>query len=117
MTVTHHQADRKIYVTTAGFTRDAIELARKHKVELIDGDRLAELLLDHHGVGENRTGEEEIDVGEMLELLEAGIIDIEKVNFVPPADQAAHTASYQRASLRPNASNDASCRAVSAGLW
>jgi restriction system protein len=45
MIVTEHNADKGIYVTTSSFTRDAVMLARRHGIELWDGDRLSELLL------------------------------------------------------------------------
>lgn len=46
------QGDRGVFLTTASFTRDAIEEARRVnlRIELIDGKRLAELML-RHGVG------------------------------------------------------------------
>jgi len=49
MSTTHHRAERRMYVTTSKFTRDAAELARKHKIELIDGDRLARMLTETRG--------------------------------------------------------------------
>jgi hypothetical protein len=55
MATTHHEADRMLYVTTARFSRAAIELARKHKVELVDGARLAELLAEARGLPEKPT--------------------------------------------------------------
>jgi len=45
MMLTEHNADKGIYVTTSSFTRDAVMLARKHGIELWDGDRLSELLI------------------------------------------------------------------------
>ena len=46
------QGDRGVFLTTASFTREAIDEARKVnlRIELIDGKRLAELML-RHGVG------------------------------------------------------------------
>ena len=46
------QGDRGVFLTTASFTREAIEEARRVnlRIELIDGNRLAELML-RHGVG------------------------------------------------------------------
>ncbi len=46
------QGDRGVFLTTASFTREAIEEARRVnlRIELIDGKRLAELML-RHGVG------------------------------------------------------------------
>ncbi len=46
------QGDRGVFLTTASFTREAIEEARRVnlRIELIDGRRLAELML-RHGVG------------------------------------------------------------------
>jgi len=47
MTTTHHKVDHGIFVTTSSYTKPAIELAKRHKIELIDGARLAEMLLEH----------------------------------------------------------------------
>ncbi|MGH3852989.1 MAG: restriction endonuclease [Pseudonocardiaceae bacterium] len=46
------QASQGIFITTSGFTRDAIDYARSvnASVVLIDGDRLASLMITH-GVG------------------------------------------------------------------
>jgi restriction system protein len=46
------QGDRGVYITTSSFTRGAREEAERinARIELIDGDRLAALLLKH-GVG------------------------------------------------------------------
>ncbi len=46
------QGDRGVFLTTASFTRGAVEEARRVnlRIELIDGKRLAELML-RHGVG------------------------------------------------------------------
>ncbi len=45
------QAKRGVIITTSGFTRDAQEFARNIEgVVLVDGERLAELMIDH-GVG------------------------------------------------------------------
>ena len=46
------QGDRGVFLTTASFTREAIDEARRVnlRIELIDGKRLAELML-RHGVG------------------------------------------------------------------
>ncbi len=46
MMVTEHNADKGIYVTTSSFTKDAVMLARGHGIELWDGDRLSELLIN-----------------------------------------------------------------------
>jgi hypothetical protein len=46
MTTTHHKVDEAIFVTTSTFTRPAAQLASQHKIELIDGQRLAEMLLE-----------------------------------------------------------------------
>ena len=40
----HHQAQKGIFVTTSTFTQPAIDLAAKHNILLIDGDRLIKLL-------------------------------------------------------------------------
>lgn len=45
MTTTHHRVDRGVFVTTSSFTKPAIDLAKKHKIQLIDGIALAEMLL------------------------------------------------------------------------
>ncbi|MCS6767491.1 MAG: restriction endonuclease [Candidatus Nitrosocaldus sp.] len=44
MMVTEYKAAKGIYVTTSSFTRDAMELARKHGIELWDGDTLAGMI-------------------------------------------------------------------------
>lgn len=46
------QGDRGVFLTTASFTREAVEEAKRVnlRIELIDGERLAELML-RHGVG------------------------------------------------------------------
>lgn len=41
-----HRADRGLFVTTSSFTKPAINLARDLRIELIDGRRLATLLLE-----------------------------------------------------------------------
>jgi restriction system protein len=40
----HHRAERGLFVTTAGFSRPAIDLARQHAIALIDGEALLLLL-------------------------------------------------------------------------
>lgn len=40
MSLRHHGAQRMIYVTTSGYTAPALELARRHNVEMIDGHLL-----------------------------------------------------------------------------
>jgi len=40
----HHRAERCLLVTTSGFTGPALELARLHGVELVDGAALGRLL-------------------------------------------------------------------------
>lgn len=44
MMLTEYKATKGIYVTTSSFTQDAVELARRHGIELWDGDRLAEII-------------------------------------------------------------------------
>lgn len=44
MITVHHKADRGIFVTTAAFTAPALDLARRHEIELFDGARLASLV-------------------------------------------------------------------------
>ncbi|MEX2586587.1 MAG: restriction endonuclease [Actinomycetota bacterium] len=44
-TVTHHQVDRGIFVTTSRFTKPAADLAAEHDIELMDGRDLARLAL------------------------------------------------------------------------
>jgi hypothetical protein len=39
----HHKADRGIFVTTADYTQQAIDLANEHDVVLIDGDDLVKI--------------------------------------------------------------------------
>jgi len=43
MAFVHHRADRAIFVTTAAFTKPAVDLASNHPVELWDGTRLSRL--------------------------------------------------------------------------
>ncbi len=43
MATADRQADRRVYVTTSSFSRDAVALAAKHQVELIDGHGLVRL--------------------------------------------------------------------------
>lgn len=45
MITVHHRADRGIFVTTAGFTAPALDLARQHDIELFDGERLARIVV------------------------------------------------------------------------
>lgn len=42
-TLAHHGADKGLFVTTSRFTGPAAELAAHHRIELMDGDSLAEL--------------------------------------------------------------------------
>lgn len=44
MQAVHHRAERGVIVTTAGFTRPAIDLARQHGIMLIDGAMLLSML-------------------------------------------------------------------------
>jgi DNA-directed RNA polymerase subunit RPC12/RpoP len=79
MTVTHHTAERMLYVTTSAFTTAASQLAHKHGIELIDGDKLTQLLIEHRGA----LPEREMPYGqpsfrELLELDAAGIIDLDR---------------------------------------
>jgi len=46
MMTTEHKADRGIYITTSDFTEPAKRLARKHNIELWDGSKLANLLIE-----------------------------------------------------------------------
>ena len=39
----HHQAERGIFVTTADYTQQAIDLAKQHDIVLIDGDDLVKI--------------------------------------------------------------------------
>jgi restriction endonuclease Mrr len=39
----HHGADVGLFVTTSGFTLDAMKLAKAHGVQLIDGPALVQL--------------------------------------------------------------------------
>ncbi len=45
MMLTEYKADKGIFVTTSSFTRDAVRLAERHRVELWDGNRLADMLI------------------------------------------------------------------------
>ncbi|MBA2521295.1 MAG: restriction endonuclease [Chloroflexia bacterium] len=52
MRAVHHKADRGIFVTTADYTQQAIDLANEHDIVLIDGDdlvKIAALVLTPHG--------------------------------------------------------------------
>lgn len=42
MSLRHHGAQRMIYVTTSGYTAPAVDLAKRHQVEMIDGRLLVE---------------------------------------------------------------------------
>lgn len=88
MTVTHHRAERKLYVTTSGFTAAASELGRKHKIELIDGLALSELLLEHRGaIPERELVSGQPSLRELLDLAAAGVIDLDKIEFqIDPAE-------------------------------
>jgi HJR/Mrr/RecB family endonuclease len=44
MKVVHHKADRGIIMTTAEFSKPAIELAKAHDIVLIDGDDIVKIL-------------------------------------------------------------------------
>ncbi len=44
MVTVHHLADRGLFVTTSDFTAPAVELARRHRVTLIDGRELTRLV-------------------------------------------------------------------------
>lgn len=44
MVTVHHRAERGLFVTTAEFTQPAIELARRHGIDLLDGAALARLV-------------------------------------------------------------------------
>lgn len=43
MKAVHHQADRGIFVTTADYSQQAIDLAKQHQIVLIDGDDLVKI--------------------------------------------------------------------------
>ncbi len=43
MAFIHHRADRAMLVTTAGFTREALSLAQRHGIRLIDGMELTRI--------------------------------------------------------------------------
>jgi hypothetical protein len=45
MAYMHHRAGQAIFITTAGFTEPAINLARQHQIRLIDGDELGRLVV------------------------------------------------------------------------
>ncbi len=44
MIAVHHRSDSGIFVTTSSFTQPAIDLANRHRLTLIDGQRLGALL-------------------------------------------------------------------------
>jgi restriction endonuclease Mrr len=46
MMVTEYKASKGIYITTSSFTKDAIELARRHRIELWDGNKLIDILMN-----------------------------------------------------------------------
>lgn len=46
MMTVHHNADNGIFVTTSTFTQPAADLARRHRLKLIDGADLAAIILD-----------------------------------------------------------------------
>ena len=46
MMITEHRAVRGIYITTSDFTEPAKRLAREHNIELWDGSKLANLLIE-----------------------------------------------------------------------
>jgi len=45
-----HRANKGIFITTSGFTREAEEYLAKinSKIVLIDGDQLSQLMIDHN---------------------------------------------------------------------
>ncbi len=45
MMLTEYKADKGIFVTTSSFTRDAVRLAERHRVELWDDNRLADMFI------------------------------------------------------------------------
>lgn len=48
MSTVHHKAARGMVVTTSSFTRPAVELARRHRIELVDGEALTRRLQRVH---------------------------------------------------------------------
>jgi Restriction endonuclease len=72
MARTHHRADRAIFVTTAEFSRPAIDLARRHRIELIDGNRLAATLVEARGDPEPGA---ELTLYDLLTLQTKGVVD------------------------------------------
>ena len=48
----YHGAKKGVFITTSGYTREAAEFAEQvsDSIALVDGERLAELMIDH-GVG------------------------------------------------------------------
>jgi restriction endonuclease Mrr len=56
MVTVHHRAERGLFVTTAGYTRPAVELAAQHGVTLIDGAELTRRLMAarERGAGRKR---------------------------------------------------------------
>ena len=45
--ILHHGAQRGMYVTTSSYTKDARDLADSHAIELIDGQKLMQLIAVH----------------------------------------------------------------------
>ncbi len=44
MMITEYKASKGIYITTSSFTKDAIELASRHRIELWDSNKLVDIL-------------------------------------------------------------------------
>lgn len=47
MSTVHHRAARAMLVTTSAFTQPAIDLARRHRIELVDGQALVSRIQRH----------------------------------------------------------------------
>jgi len=56
-----HRARKGVFITTSAFTREALDYARmiESRIILIDGDRLAKLMVDH-GIGVSTVGTYEV---------------------------------------------------------
>ena len=44
MMAVHHRADRGVFITTTEFTQPAIDLGRRHRITLIDGQELTRMI-------------------------------------------------------------------------
>jgi hypothetical protein len=74
MATTHHRAERPIFATTSRFTAPARKLADSHGIELLDGDRLASLLVQVRG---EPPAESDLPVNVLVNMgVEPSVLDI-----------------------------------------